>query len=160
MTLSVIFMETTWSAIRCCQSRKLSERSLVLRQTLDWTMFWWHILETPPVQLLIISQTFLTLCSLILPVIPDTNAVSERSPYRYLRTTMLSQKKIESLNDSPWTWQTLEISLFQHKMTGKIALENSVSIKTFSNHVLNGSVAECRGWWVGVVGVVVGKCRG
>ena len=143
LILSVILMETTWSAIHWCQSRNLSERSLVLRQTLDWTMRWW---QTPPVQLLIISQTFLTLWSLILSVVPDTNAVSERSAsaFRRLKTGIFEQlcsrkKRYESLHDSPWTWQTLEISLFQHQMTGKIALENYMSIKTFSNHVWNGS---------------------
>ena len=90
MILSVILMETTWSAIHCCQSRNLSERSLVLRQTLDWTMRWW---QTPSVQLLIISQTFLTLWSLILSVVPDTNAVSERSAsaFRRLKTGTFEQ---------------------------------------------------------------------
>ena len=90
LILSVILMETTWSAIHCCQNRNLSERSLVLRQTLDWTMRWW---QTPPVQLLIISQTFLTLWSLILSVVPDTNAVSERSAsaFRRLKTGIFEQ---------------------------------------------------------------------
>ena len=90
LILSVILMETTWSAIHCCQSRNLSERSLVLRQTFDWTMRWW---QTPPVQLLIISQTFLTLWSLILSVVPDTNAVSERSAsaFRRLKTGTFEQ---------------------------------------------------------------------
>ena len=90
LILSVILMETTWSAIHCCQSRNLSERSLILRQTLDWTMRWW---QTPSVQLLIISQTFLTLWSLILSVVPDTNAVSERSAsaFRRLKTGTFEQ---------------------------------------------------------------------
>ena len=34
-------------------------------------------------------------------------------------------------------WQILEISLFQHQMTGKIPLVNSMPAKSFSNHVLN-----------------------
>ena len=46
-------------------------------------------------------------------------------------------------NTAWWTW-TLNMAdirnqWFQHQMTGKITLENLMSIKSFSNHVLNGN---------------------
>ena len=90
LILSVIFMETSWSATRYCHSYKLSELSLVLRHL---GLNDWHIWETSLVQLLIISQTFLTLWSLILSVVPDTNAVSERSAsaFRRLKTGIFEQ---------------------------------------------------------------------
>ena len=65
----------------------------------------------------------------LLLVLPAMNAVSEHSasarPYK--TTTYLRN----------WAWQILKISLFQHQVTGKIPFENSMSVKTFSNHVLN-----------------------
>ena len=64
----------------------------------------------------------------LLLVLPSTNAVSKRSAsaLRRLKTYLRN-----------WAWQILEISLFQHQMTGKIPLGNSKPAKTFSNHVLN-----------------------
>ena len=72
-----------------------------------------------------ISEVF-SLVKLLL-VLPATNAVSERSASALRR---LRRRR-------NWAWQILKISLFQRQVTGKIPFENSMSFKTFSNHVLN-----------------------
>ena len=83
-----------------CKSSKLSEHRLVLRETLDW-MRWWHIWETSPVQLLIISQKFNTSCCTCHECCEWVLGLcSWKAQDQYLRTTM-SQKKIESLHDYP-----------------------------------------------------------
>ena len=113
------------------------------------------ISEKPPQcnVLLIIPQKFLTLWSLILLVEPATNHVSERSASALtsLKTDIFEQ--LCRINDwitvwfstimrkwlTNWTLGTLESVCFNIKSADEIALENSMSVKTFSNHVLNGS---------------------
>ena len=150
LILSVIFVETTWSAIRCCQSNKLSERSFVLRQTLDWTMKW-HIWKTSPVQRTVdYSSEVSNLVKFNTSCCPATNAVSERSASSLRRFNTRIFEQLCRINDwitawfstiirkwlTNYTWRTLEINI---KSAGKISMENSTSIKTFSNHVLKGS---------------------
>ena len=85
-----------------CKSSKLSEHSLVLRETLDWTR-WWHI---PSAAVDYFSEVFKLVkfntscctchecCEWVLGL------CSWKAQDQYLRTTM-SQKKIESLHDYP-----------------------------------------------------------
>lgn len=114
LIVSVIFMETTWSAIRCCHSFKLSECNELWAERCSG--------ETSPELLLII----LTLRSYFL-LYRATNAVRQHSAsaLKRLKTSLrvYVARKIESLHHYPrsqgndstnWTWQILEIGLFEH----------------------------------------------
>ena len=149
LILSVIFMETTWSAIHCFHSCKLSKCRFVLRQIgdlglNDWVAYLRNLLSAAVDYF---SEVFNIVNKLLL-VVPATNAVSERSGSALrrhktcLRTLTTPQERwnhsmilhVHTEMTDKLDIEILEISLFHHQITGKVALENSMSIKTFSNH--------------------------